>query len=207
MGIIAGKPHFERINLMLVPLSVIISMGVIYFGDILTKLKIKRSLYYSIFTLLCLTTLFIVLTDYFFVYTKQANAWDDFYVDTINYLNQIDNNYESVYFRKFTNHPYIYLSFFKPIKYDYFLNNIVRDGFEVTSIGKYHFIDNDINYMYCKWLQENKPKIVFITNEIKYEYKPIYVAKSFNDFHAFVGFYDMEIVDNIARQSDKITCN
>ncbi|MCM8787856.1 MAG: glycosyltransferase family 39 protein, partial [Candidatus Omnitrophica bacterium] len=79
MPSIAGKPHFVRSNMLLIPVIMICAVGV------LTIIK-KKTLFKIILIFVLLLSLSYTMTDYLFVYTKKAMAWDDYYLDIYKYL-------------------------------------------------------------------------------------------------------------------------
>ncbi len=136
------------------------------------------------------------MVDYLFIYTKKAMAWDEQYAYIHKYLVNIDSNYQKIYIKKMNRHPYVYMLFYQATDPSFFQNNVKRDGFEVLSVGKYFFTDNDFNYIYCYWKKENKPKTILVTNDLDSTYAPLYTINSFNGVHSLSAIYDLEKTEN-----------
>ncbi|MCM8787910.1 MAG: hypothetical protein NC935_07680, partial [Candidatus Omnitrophica bacterium] len=155
-----------------------------------------------------LLSLSYTMTDYLFVYTKKAMAWDDYYLDIYKYLQNVDKDYDAMFIKKFNKHPYIYQLFYQAVDPDFFRNNVVRDGFEVLSVGKYRYVEGDFKAAYCMWQKAPQSRILYVTNEIKENYDPILVVSSFNKVHQLAAIYDLNKTQKflLSHKTDTIVC-
>ncbi len=209
MSSLADKPQFSRAYMILIPVVIICGLG---FFAVIEKVRfksnfIKSSIIY-IFVLVSLLSVFITMIDYLLIYTKKASAWEDYYIDIYKYIAEIEKEYTNIYIQKFNKHPYIYMLFFLSYEPQKFQNQVVREGFEVLSIEKYKFTDNDFSFIYCGWLKENKPNTLFITNYYNEQLDPLFIVRSFNKVHVQAAIYDMERTQKFLsiKQLDLIQC-
>ena len=144
------------------------------------------------------------MTDYFLVYTKKAMAWEEQYKPLFNYLSDVENDYQIIYFRKMNRHPYIYQSFYQKIDPNYFLNNVKRENFEVLELGKYKYIDNNFNFAYCNWNNTGKRKSLYVANSNDVSAKPKFYVNSYNNVHRLVSVYDIEEVEKELKQNNNL---
>lgn len=201
MPALAGKPHFVRSNMLLIPVVIICGIGV-------SKIIEKKILLKLIFTIALLASLGVTMVDYLFVYTKKAMAWDEYYLDIYKYLKTVDKDYDVIFIKKFNKHPYIYQLFYQSIDPEFFRNNVVRDKFEVLSVGKYKYIEGDLDNTFCLWQKTGRPKTIYVTNEIKETYDPILIISSFNKVHLRAALYDFEKTQKFlaSKEIDTIVC-
>lgn len=196
MPVIAGKPHYERANLMLIPLSIICSIGITTTKDFFWKRFRIRNLFIVFITIISLLSIFVTMLDYFFIYTKKALVWDEYWAPIYNYLSTVESNYERIYVKKINERPYIYMLFYQAVNPLFFRSIAEKQGFEVLSVGKYKFIDNGLNYVYCRWVKEGKPKTIMVTDEGEPFFAPVKIIRSFNEVHIRAVIYDLEKTDN-----------
>lgn len=199
---IAGSPHYERVNLIFIPIIFICALGVDSTTQKLNKYKKFSLISTSIFLILCLSSVFMVMLDYFFVYTKKSMAWDEYYLDIYKYLKSVDKDYDVIFIKKFNKNPYIYQLFYQSIDPEFFRNNVVRDKFEVLSVGKYKYIEGDFDNTFCLWQKTGRPKTIYVTNEIKETYDPLLIISSFNKVHKRAAIYDFARTENYLKTKE-----
>lgn len=194
MSALADKPQFSRSYMILIPVILICSLGV---HAAIGKIGSYNNKYKSITTLIfiigVLLSVLVTMVDYLFVYTKKAEAWDEHQKKIYSYLATVDKNYDSIYVKKINSNPYIYMAFYLALDPNYFQKNVKRNGYEVTSVGKYYFVNDSFNTIYCNWLAENMPKTVFVTDEMIEDLKPIYKATGFNGVYTRAAVYNLEL--------------
>lgn len=209
MPSLAGKPHFVRSNMLLIPVVIICGVGVLKVIEKLSlKNNFKKIVFTSFFTLILLTSLAVLMVDYLFIYTKKAMAWDEYYLDIYKYLKTADQDYDVISIKKFNKHPYIYQLFYQSIDPKFFEDNVVRDKFEVLSVGKYKYVEADFKATFCLWQQTPQLKTLYVTNEVKENYDPILVISSFNKVHPQAAIYDFERTQKFlaSKEIDTIIC-
>lgn len=205
MPAIAGPPHLVRSNMVFIPLIIYCSIGMMMIQYKFSQLfKIKNIYVVLVFILLAVLSTFSYMFNYFFVYTKKAMAWDEYYRDIFTYVNEVKDDYKTVYIKRITNHPYIYTLFYLSINPNYVKDNIIRNNFEVNRVGKYIFADIDLNGLYCQWLKANKPKILNITDDTDLYSYALFYSSSFNKVYKFAAIYDFEKLENY-RLSGKVS--
>lgn len=205
MSVLAAKPNYVRSNMILIPVIIICAIGLDY---LINKLPVKGLFSKSVGFLLLFCVGFIsvsiTMVDYFFVYTKKAMAWDEYFPQISQYLEQNDFNYQEVYIKKFNSNPYIYLLFYQAVDPNYFWDQVTKDGFNVLSIGKYKFTDDNFNYIYCNWKKTGQKKTLFISNEVQASFNPVYLIKSYNQVHSLIAIYDLEKTEQFLKLKENI---
>lgn len=211
MPALAGSPHFVRSNMILIPVILVIALGLLNsIKKISAYFRISKTIIYLVFIGLSLVSLTATMVDYFFIYTKKAMVWDEYYEPLFKFLDYTDDKYETVYFQKLTNHPYIYQLFYQGIDPAYFNQNSVRNGYDVNSIGKYRYFDGDFANIYCQWDRGGKPKALLVTKESKLPPPPMFTVKSFNQVHTLLVVYDLEHMEtffNTSQEFDSPVCD
>ncbi len=211
LSAVAGPPNFIRSNMVFIPVIIICALGVYYVVDILKKFPVRKQILSKLFltgivVLAGISTLVMVF-DYFLVYTKKALAWDEYYPQVYSFLKTIDKDYQTVYFRKINDQPYIYMLFYQSIEPNFFRENVKRDKYDVLSVGKYQFIDIGFAGVFCRWQNENKPKMLLATDEDNLwpqsiAPRPLLTVKSANGVRTLALVYDIgKTVDDLISRS------
>lgn len=202
MSSLVGKPNFVRSNMIFIPVTIISALAVV-------KVIRKKLILQVLFTLVLLINLSVLMVDYFFVYTKKAAAWDDYYSDIYKYLKIVDKDYDVIYIKKFNRHPYIYQVFYQVIDSSFFKDNVVREGFEVSAVGKYKYVEEDLKAAYFLWQKAPHLNTLYVTNEVNDSYNPILIVYSFNKVHRLSAIYDLRKTKEffISQKKDTIVCN
>lgn len=199
---ISGSPHYERANLVFIPIIFICALGCDFLFQKLKKNKKLKNISMFAFIAISLASVFVTMIDYLFIYTKKAMAWDEQYAYIYKYLSDIDSNYKKVYIKKMNTQPYIYMLFYQVTDPNFFQNNAKKDGFEVLSVGKYIFTENNFDSIYCSWQKEGKIKTIFVTNDLDYSFSPLYTVYSFNNVHKLSAIYDLEKTEAYLKSKD-----
>lgn len=146
-------PHALRIESGLPTYQIISAFGIFYF-IYYVKNNIKRS---YLFKLICVMLVFIIFFNlvyffhnYFTHYPKTfSREWQYGYKETIQYIKEVEANYDRIYFTDALGRPYIYILFYE--KYDpleFRKEAIIKRealGFvHIESFGKYIFYDPKI---------------------------------------------------------------
>ncbi len=203
---LANKPHYIRANMILIPTVLVTAIGIWYLVEQISY-RYKK-IYILMFLFISFISLIRIMVDYYFIYTKKAEAWDDYYKDAYSFLSPFEDNYDQIYVKKVNRHPYIYMVFYTAYNPYNFQKDIKRNGFEVLELGKYKFVENDFKYIYCEWLKGDMKKSIFITDELIKSYNPIKVITSFNGVHTKLVIYDIEETHKLLeyRSLEKINC-
>jgi 4-amino-4-deoxy-L-arabinose transferase-like glycosyltransferase len=165
-------PHALRIEGSLPTFQIITAFGFLTFVKYINNLKKKINMLKNIIVLLSIFLLignvFYYLRGYYLFYPKEESGeWQYGYKETVNYINVMGEDYETVYFTKYLGRPYIYVLFYNKYDPKKFREEakVTRDNFgfvHVENFGKYYFPDEfpSANLSGGKELFVNNPKMV-----------------------------------------------
>jgi len=206
MAAIAGKPHFVRSNMVMIPVVIVSSVGLIVSIEMMrNRFNVTRKILVFVIISLSLMNVFTTMVDYFFIYTKKAMAWEEQYKPMYNFLSIVEKNYKVIFIHKLNRHPYIYHIFYQAVDPNYFINNVERKDNEVLSLGKYRYVDDDLDNIYCLWQKTGRKKTLYITDGRRSNSIPLFSIKSFNKVHTLISIYDLERVEKDFIGINKIT--
>lgn len=133
-------PHALRTLNMIPAPQIIIAIGLV---SLMRKWRYLIPLALVAYSL----SIFLYLHDYFIHYpNKYALSWQYGYKQMINYVSNIESNYDNISVTEYYGRPYIYFLFYEKTKPEKFWQtaNAKRDWFGfwyVYGFGKYHFGD------------------------------------------------------------------
>ncbi len=153
-------PHALRIETVLPTFQILTAIGFVFFIDQLkTRLKpqVISGMYISILFLL-FVNVFYFLHSYYAHYGRESAAdWNYGYKEAFKYLDEVEDNYENIYFTDELGRPHIYYLFHNKIDPEFYreYSEIERDVFgfvHVNKIGKYNFnnISNSENSIHIE---------------------------------------------------------
>lgn len=140
-------PHALRIENVLPTFQIVVSYGLVYVLRHIDSFKslLRKGLVIAIFSTLFLQMSYY-LHGYYSHYSMEfSGEWQYGYKNSISYINNIQSNYDEVYFTTELGRPYAYLLFYLKILPEDFRKKsiITRDAFgfvTVEKVGKYNFI-------------------------------------------------------------------
>lgn len=148
------SPHALRIASILPTFQIVIAYGVNQLVMIIKrKLKILRSAYYFLLVVLCLllsANIFYYLHNYYIHYpVTWSGEWQYGYKQMVNYVSEMENNYDRIFVTEDLGRPYIYFAFYNQYPLEQFLQDrkAKRDwyGFwTVKNLGKIRFGFEDV---------------------------------------------------------------
>ncbi len=140
-------PHALRIETVLPTFQILTALGFVFFIDQLkTRLKPQMisGIYVSVLFLLFVNVFYFLHSYYAHYGRESAPDWNYGYKEAFKYLNEVEDQYENIYFTDELGRPHIYYLFHNKIDPKYYRENseIERDVFgfvHVNKIGKYVF--------------------------------------------------------------------
>lgn len=132
-AIVQPSPHAQRSLQMVIPLAFLSGLGAYHIY--LSKFKAVK----FILIIWIIIVIAIFTRHLFVIYPKKfAPDWQDGYRQMVKSVDEVEENYETIYVTNINNAPYIYMLFYKkfdPLTY--------QQSGSPTDFGKYHFVSVD----------------------------------------------------------------
>ncbi len=198
---LAGPPQIVRGSALLPIVAILIGLGFSACLDLIKNYKAKHlfSIAFVSFFALCFSQYFI---SYQYIYSARSENYI-YQLDqrTIKYLNDQEQNFDSIYISNHFPDAHIMLAFYNKIDPSYYQTNIARPNLDnfgfshPTKLGKYEFGDTSWHDLLCS----NQTKTLFVTfnDELPKEWlvqNHIHLIKDFSGVHTQVQFIDLHKV-------------
>lgn len=215
---LVGDPQIVRGSGLLLFVALFSAVGLNYLLELIKNKKVKQ-VALAIFSLIFIFNFSQYFISYNYIYSAQYENYI-YPLDqrTVTYLNEVEENFESIYISNVFPDAHILLAFYNKIDPRYYQTNIVRpqaDGFgfsHPSSLGKYDFGDNSLLKQLCT--TKNSLYVTF-NDELSAQWgideekieNYVYEIKGFSGVHTQVKFFDLGIVRKYLKENNLLKNN
>jgi hypothetical protein len=212
---LVGDPQIVRGSGLLLFVALFSGVGLNYLLELIKDRKI-RIVFLTVFSLIFLLNFSQYFISYNYIYSaKYENYIYPLDKKTVTHLNEVENNYETIYISNIFPDAHILLAFHNKIDPTYYQTNIVRPeadnyGFaHPSNLGKYSFGDQSLYQQLC--LKKDSSLYVSFNDELPKDWEIeqyIVKIKGFSGVHTQVQFFDLGMIREYLIENNllKSTC-